>query len=43
MVAVRGRVEEGACGLGAGLDDQDGGVSGRVGEVVREEAAGCAR
>ena len=43
VVAVRGGVEEVARGLGAGFKDDDRGLCGRVGEVVGEEAAGCAR
>ena len=43
MVAVRWGVEEVAGGLGAGFEDEDGGLCGGVGEVVRKEAAGCAR
>ena len=43
MVAVRWGVEEVAGGLGAGFEDEDRGLCGGVGEVVGEEAAGCAR
>lgn len=41
-VAVVGLVEVFARGLGAGFDEEDGGVRGGVREAVREEAAGCA-
>lgn len=43
VVAMGGRIEEVAGGLRAGFEDKDGGAGGCVGEVVREEAARCAR
>lgn len=43
VIAVCWGIEEIAGGLGAGFEDEDGGLCGRVREVVGEEAAGCAR
>lgn len=42
VVTVDGGIEEVARGLGASFEDQDAGGCGGVGEVVGEEAAGCA-
>ena len=43
VVPVEGRGEKVAAWLGAGFEDEDAWLRGGGSEVVRKEAAGCAR